>query len=172
MVQQITKDIDEGCRYWARQTKKMNRPFKDLTNNEEYKGDGQRHPQVTSFGVHPSIPILQVGPAQALWKPQPLLPEPLTQPRHHPETQNTQDLRVNSTQLKVYLAVKQKSKDPWSTCSWGRIYILKRNYSDDLQPACKSTCRLYGPAWKAGSYRGLAMYIGRHLWLGCLVPCN
>lgn len=48
---------------------KMDWPFKDLTDNKEYKGDGQRHPQVVGFGVYSSIPILQVSPAQALRKP-------------------------------------------------------------------------------------------------------
>lgn len=63
----------------------MDQPFKDLTDNEEYEGNGQRHPQVAGLGVHSSIPILQVSPAQALRKPPPLLPEPLTELRQHPE---------------------------------------------------------------------------------------
>ena len=98
---------------------KMDWPFEDLTDNEEYKGNGQRHPQVAGLGVYSSIPVLQVSPAQALWKPEPLLPEPFAQLRHHPETQDRQGVSNNSWGL-------LSCKGQRHTCCRGRIHTLKK----------------------------------------------
>lgn len=163
MFELITKDADKEQRYWVKLWQ-MDWPLKDLTNNEEYERDGQRHPQVAGFGVYSSIPILQVSPAQALRKPQPLLPEPLTQLREHPATQDTQAV---STRFISLLGCKASDSKP-------KTHMMKRK-----NPHPKKTKNLYmvppkiwmhkqslGANFKDICFTGLAMYMGRHLWLG------
>ena len=68
-----------GLEYW---------PLKYLSYNQEAYCDGEDDPEITSFREDLAIPVLEVGPTQARWEPQPVLPDPVTKhskPGQHSE---------------------------------------------------------------------------------------
>ena len=63
----------------------MASPLEYLSDDQEAESDGYGSPEVPCFGKDYAIVVLQVIPAVALGKPNPVCPYQLTQPRQHPE---------------------------------------------------------------------------------------
>lgn len=64
-------------------------PFEYLSDDQEAQSNGENSPEVLTFRKDFTIVVLQIRPAVALRKPNPVCPW-LTQPRQHPndETEN------------------------------------------------------------------------------------
>lgn len=71
-------------------------PLKYLSDDQEAESDGYGSPEVPWFRVDFAIVVLQVSPAMAFRKPNPVGPYHLTQTRQHPkdETERERERRI------------------------------------------------------------------------------
>lgn len=71
-------------------------PLEYLSNDQEAESDGYSSPEVPWFREDFAIVVLQISPAVAFGKPNPVRPYQLIQPGQHPkdETVREKDLRV------------------------------------------------------------------------------
>lgn len=76
------------CRKTKRVTAGDDPPLKYLSDDQEAEGDGYSSPEVLCFRENNAIVVLQICPAVAFRKPNPVRPYQLTQPRQHPKRQN------------------------------------------------------------------------------------
>lgn len=77
-------------------------PFEYLSNDQEAESNGENSPEILCFRKDFAIMVLQIRPAVALRKPNPVRPYQLTQLRQHPkdEMERKRNLRVCCTSWK------------------------------------------------------------------------